>query len=85
MKTAEKIEADFIVVAMGISPNTDYLKDSGIEFNKMGGIVIDKYGKTNIPDIYPAGDITATTAIWSPAVKQAIIAAEQYDGKYNRY
>ena len=80
LEDGRKIEADFIVVAMGISPNTDYLKDSGIEFNKMGGIVIDKYGKTNIPDIYAAGDITATTAIWSAAVKQAIIAANNMTG-----
>ena len=80
LEDGRKIEADFIVVAMGISPNTDYLKDSGIELNKMGGVLIDKYGKTNIPDIYAAGDITATTAIWSAAVKQAIIAANNMTG-----
>ena len=80
LEDGRKIDADFIVIAMGISPNTDYLKDSGIELNKMGGVVIDKYGKTNIPDIYAAGDITATTAIWSAAVKQAIIAANNMTG-----
>ena len=75
-----KIDADFIVVAMGISPNTDYLKGSKIELNSMGGVITDKFGKTNIDDIYAAGDITATTAIWSAAVKQAIIAANNMTG-----
>ena len=80
LEDGRKIEADFIVVAMGVSPNTDYLKDSKIELNKMGGVVIDKFGKTNIDDIYAARDITATTAIWSAAVKQAIIAANNMTG-----
>ena len=80
LEDGRKIDADFIVVAMGVTPNTDYLKDSKIELNKMGGVVIDKFGKTNIDDIYAAGDITATTAIWSAAVKQAIIAANNMTG-----
>lgn len=80
LEDGRKIDADFIVVAMGVKPNTDYLKDSKIELNKMGGVVIDKFGKTNIDDIYAAGDITATTAIWSAAVKQAIIAANNMTG-----
>ena len=75
-----KIDADFIVVAMGISPNTDYLKGSKIELNSMGGVITEKIEKTNIDDIYAAGDITATTAIWSAAVKQAIIAANNMTG-----
>ena len=80
LEDGKKIEADFIVVAMGISPNTDYLQDTPIKLNKMGGVAIDKYGKTNVADIYAAGDITATTAIWSAAVKQAIIAANNMVG-----
>lgn len=80
LEDGRKIEADFIIVAMGVRPNTDYLQDSKIELNKMGGVIIDEYGRTNIEDVYAAGDITATTAIWSAAVKQAIIAANNMTG-----
>ncbi|MEI0486361.1 NAD(P)/FAD-dependent oxidoreductase [Brachyspira intermedia] len=80
LEDGKKIEADFIVVAMGISPNIDYLKNTAIKLNDAGGVEIDKYGRTNIADIYAAGDITVTTAIWSAAVKQAIIAANNMVG-----
>ncbi|MEI0509297.1 NAD(P)/FAD-dependent oxidoreductase [Brachyspira intermedia] len=80
LEDGQKIEADFIVVAMGISPNIDYLKNTAIKLNDAGGVEIDKYGRTNIADIYAAGDITVTTAIWSAAVKQAIIAANNMVG-----
>ncbi len=80
LEDGKKIEADFIVVAMGISPNIDYLKNTPIKLNDAGGVEIDKYGRTNIADIYAAGDITVTTAIWSAAVKQAIIAANNMVG-----
>ena len=80
LEDGKKIEADFIVVAMGISPNIDYLKNTPIKLNDAGGVEIDKYGRTNIDDIYAAGDITVTTAIWSAAVKQAIIAANNMVG-----
>ena len=80
LEDGKKIEADFIVVAMGISPNIDYLKNTPIKLNDAGGVEIDKYGRTNIAYIYAAGDITVTTAIWSAAVKQAIIAANNMVG-----
>ena len=48
-------EGELVVLAIGIRPATGFLKDSGIEMNK-GTIVVDKYQRTNLPDIYAAGD-----------------------------
>ncbi|WP_019240974.1 MULTISPECIES: CoA-disulfide reductase [Bacillus] len=49
-------KADIVVVATGIRPNTQFLKDTGIEMLKNGAIVINEYGETSIKDIYAAGD-----------------------------
>ncbi len=49
------IQADLIVVATGVVPNTDYLQGSGIEINR--GVVVDAYQQSSQPDIYAAGDI----------------------------
>lgn len=49
-------EADLVVIATGVRPNTAFLKDTGIEMLPNGALVIDSYGKTSIDSIYSAGD-----------------------------
>lgn len=49
--------ADFVVMAIGIHPNTTFLKDSGIELSgENGAVIIDQQMCTNLTDIYAAGD-----------------------------
>ena len=36
------IPADVILMAVGVGPATDFLKDSGIEIQKGGGVIVDK-------------------------------------------
>ena len=48
-------EGDVVVMAIGIRPATAFLNDSGVEMFK-GTIVVDKFQKTNLPDIYAVGD-----------------------------
>ncbi|MCI8632810.1 MAG: FAD-dependent oxidoreductase [Lachnospiraceae bacterium] len=50
-----RIPADVVVLATGIRPNTDFLKDSGLAMEK-GLIVTDEKLRTNLPDVYAAGD-----------------------------
>jgi len=57
LKTDKKeYTANLIIVATGVRPNTEFLKDTGIELFKNGAIIIDRFGKTNIPNVYAAGD-----------------------------
>lgn len=49
-------EADLVIIATGVRPNTAFLKDSGINMLPNGAIVVDEFGKTSIEDIYAAGD-----------------------------
>lgn len=52
----ESIEADFIIVSVGVAPNTEFLDSTGIEMTNRGAIVINEKSETSIPDIYAAGD-----------------------------
>ena len=50
----KKIEFDILVVAVGVRPNTELVKEAGGEVNR--GIVVDKGMRTSIKDVYAAGD-----------------------------
>lgn len=49
------LQADIVILAIGVRPATAFLKDSGIEMFK-GTVIVDENMKTNIPDIYAVGD-----------------------------
>lgn len=49
------IETDFVIVAVGVLPNTDIAAKSGIATSKFG-IITDDYLMTSAPDVYAAGD-----------------------------
>lgn len=49
------IAADVVVLAIGVRPATEFLKDTGLELFK-GTVVVDREMRTNLPDIYAAGD-----------------------------
>ncbi len=49
-----EVEADLVVMAVGIRPNVQLAKDSGIEINR--GIVVNDYMETNMPNIYSVGE-----------------------------
>lgn len=62
----EEVDANLVILATGVKPNTAFLKDTGIEMLKNGAIVVDKEGKTSIEDIYSAGDCATVTHLLKP-------------------
>lgn len=58
-----EVDADLVILATGVRPNTSFLKDTGIRMIKNGAIIVDKEGKTSIEDIYSAGDCATVTHI----------------------
>lgn len=51
-----EIKADVVIIATGVRPATDFIKDTGINMLPNGAIIVDEYGKSSIEDIYAAGD-----------------------------
>ncbi|WP_374412048.1 alkyl hydroperoxide reductase subunit F [Novosphingobium colocasiae] len=62
------VELEGVFVQIGLVPNTEWLKDSGLALSPRGEIEIDVKGATNLPGVFAAGD--ATTVPY----KQIIIA-----------
>ncbi|WP_099021838.1 NAD(P)/FAD-dependent oxidoreductase [Mycolicibacterium palauense] len=53
--TAAPVEADAVVIGVGITPNTAVAASSGLHIDD--GIVVDAAGRTAIPNVYAAGDV----------------------------
>lgn len=51
-----EINADAVIIATGVKPNTEFLKYNSIDMLPNGAIIVDEYGRTNIKDIFSAGD-----------------------------
>jgi phenylglyoxylate dehydrogenase epsilon subunit len=50
-----ELEADLLLVATGVSPVTDFLEGSGVETEH--GVLVDEHMRTNIANIWAAGDV----------------------------
>lgn len=79
LNTGEEIPCELIVVATGVRSNIAFLNESNVECDKFG-LLIGANGKTNVEDIYGAGDVTGRNPIWPTAVKEGIIAASNMLG-----
>ncbi len=62
------IELAGIFVQIGLVPNSEFLKDSGIELSSRGEIEVSPKGETSVPGVFAAGDVTTVP------YKQIIIA-----------
>ncbi|MDT8717717.1 alkyl hydroperoxide reductase subunit F [Clostridium sp. 19966] len=51
------IQLQGVFVQIGLVPNTDWLGEA-VDRNKMGEIIVDSHGATNIPGVFAAGDCT---------------------------
>ena len=85
----KKLPCDMVVLAIGVSPNIDIVKQTKIKTNK--GIIVNSKMQTNKKDIFAAGDITevieqiegnrGSFAIWPNAIEQGRIAGLNMIGK----
>lgn len=85
------LPADMVVLSLGIRPNTAFLKETGLEFAKNGAILVDQSLRTNLPDVYAAGDCAVVSnrltgeSAWAPmgsaANMEGRVLAEVLGGK----
>jgi NADPH-dependent 2,4-dienoyl-CoA reductase/sulfur reductase-like enzyme len=82
------IEADLVVVGIGVRPATGWLESSGIALHERdGGILCDEYLRTSLPGVYAAGDVAhfpnplfdgemMRVEQWTNAAEQGALAAK---------
>lgn len=90
-----EINADMVIMSVGVRPETALARDCEIETNNRGSIIVDRNMKTNISDIYAVGDavevrdfVTGKPAfipLAGPANKQGRIAADNIVGIPSEY
>lgn len=95
LASGRNLEADMVILSIGVRPNGQLAKDAGLEINQRGAIVVDKYLKTSDPDIYALGDVIeveeyinkgrAMIALAGPANKQGRICANNIYGANEEY
>lgn len=82
-----KIKTDGVLVSSGIRPNLDLVRESGIELDK--GIKVDETLRTNIPNIYAAGDVIEVDGmvigLWTSSNEQGKVAGANMSGKSMEY
>jgi NADH dehydrogenase FAD-containing subunit len=58
LKSGESLEADLVVLGVGVAPVTEYLKDSGVKLENDGSVLVDDHWRIKgVSDAYAVGDI----------------------------
>lgn len=95
LTSGKSVDADMVIVSIGVRPNSKIAKDAGLSLNKKGGIIVDEYLKTSVNDIYAVGDVIEVDnfvtkektmiPLAGPANKQARILADNLCGDNKKY
>ncbi|MGH3146800.1 MAG: FAD-dependent oxidoreductase, partial [Rubrobacter sp.] len=60
-----ELEADLVVLGVGVEPSVELAHTSGLELGVAHAIRVDRHMKTSIPDVWAAGDCVETTNLVS--------------------
>ncbi|MCY6484636.1 CoA-disulfide reductase [Clostridium aestuarii] len=86
LNNGEKLTTDMIILAIGVTPDIEFLKNTKLKFGPKGHIIVNKHLETNLKDIYAVGDAIEivdfingkknAVPLAGPANKQGRIAAD---------
>lgn len=94
-KSGAELESDMVILSIGVRPNNELAKISGLEMGDRGGIITNKNMLTSDPNIYAAGDVCEVTdfinrqpamiPLAGPANKMGRIVADNIFGRPAEY
>lgn len=89
------LDADLVILSVGVRPDTALAKAAGLELTAKGCIVVDGHMRTSAPGVYAVGDAVQVTdpvtgqpgfvPLAGPANKQGRIAADNICGIASEY
>ncbi len=95
LSTGEKIETDLVVLGLGVKPEVHLAKEAGLVLGDAGGIKVNDFLQTNIPNIWAIGDAIEVmnpltkkqglVALAGPANRQGRIVADNIAGQKRQY
>jgi NAD(P)H-nitrite reductase large subunit len=93
LRSGKELATSLLIIAVGVRPNIELMKGTPIKVDK--GIVVDRFLRTNIEDVYAAGDCAqgidflsktnAVIAIWPVAARQGRTAGLNMSGIPTEY
>lgn len=94
-QSGKRYQADIVILAIGVRPDTALAKTAGLEIGERGGIRVNEHMVTSNPDILAVGDAVEVkdwvTGEWTlialagPANRQGRIAADVIAGRDSKY
>ena len=95
LSDGEKIKTGFVVLAIGVKPDTTLAIQAGLTLGEFGGIQVNNRMQSSEPDIYAVGDVIESnnfitseptlTPLAGPANRQGRIAADNMLGRNTTY
>lgn len=94
LSNGSSLFGDFAVLAIGVRPDTDFIRGSKIALNERGYIKVDEELRTNIPNVYAVGDAIELFSgrdkspmvlpLAGPANRQGRCAADNMTGMHKK-
>ncbi|RVU54509.1 CoA-disulfide reductase [Anaerosphaera multitolerans] len=93
--SGKKVKSDITILSIGVRPDTEFVKSSGIKLGQRGHILVDEHMRTSDENIFALGDAIEfkdyiykepmSLALAAPANKQARITANVIMGKEDSF
>jgi NADPH-dependent 2,4-dienoyl-CoA reductase/sulfur reductase-like enzyme/rhodanese-related sulfurtransferase len=94
-ESGARLDADLVILAIGVRPETMLAKSAGLEIGPRGGIVVDAQMRTSVPKIWAVGDVVEVQDVLTgqetvlplagPANRQGRVAAESIAGRATHF
>ncbi|RRD93879.1 pyridine nucleotide-disulfide oxidoreductase [Clostridiales bacterium COT073_COT-073] len=91
LQSGKTVKAQAVIMAIGVTPDVEFARKSGVKIGETGGIVVDHNFQTNLKDVYAVGDAIETfnsitrqktrLPLAGPAQRQARMVADGLFGK----
>lgn len=96
LKSGKMLSVDLVILSIGVRPDTKLAREAGLAIGPSGGVMVDEFMQTSVPDIYAVGDAVevynkvvgkhALIPLAGPANKQARVAANNIiEGNMYKY
>lgn len=95
LNNGDKLKTDIVILAIGVSPDTKFIKNTEIELGPKGHIIVNDNMETNVKNVFAVGDAVevidfvnghkTTIPLAGPANKQGRIAADNICGYNTTY
>lgn len=79
LSSGEEIEADAVLLATGLVPNSGTLQD--LQKRPDGAVVVDAHMRTSVEGVYAAGDVIGPPYLTPAARREGVVAAENILGR----